>query len=397
MVFPPQGAGGIADAGALADSYVELFKEKDVRGIVILPYAEYFYNAGKITVDDVAAFINDVIDDIAFIALHFEIFYTPPFAASILNSSGLSVSKASAIINDENLSLPKAVAIMNDESLLISRAAAIMNDENLSAFKAAAIIDDENLSTSKAYNIITHDNLSANRTQEILYSMSISSKLVDILTYDAGDLTVSSNTTISGVNRYNTLTINSGVTLTIDGQPGALIVKTLNNSGTIVKSATGGTGGNPAAYGAGRGGNGGGGLIIFADYVINTVIRANGDNGTSGSGTGLSGGWGGHGGDGHYFRVGSDSAGNGGAGGSDTNGSAGGGGGNGGSGGDGYSSYNGGNGGSVTYTTFSTYQSLAEHIKKSVIDWVLVNVFKITYQYNINSKYLWCWWRRSFK
>jgi hypothetical protein len=152
--------------------------------------------------------------------------FSAGFSASVINSTNLSVSKVAAIFNDENLSVSKAAMIINHENFSISKAVAIISHENLSVSKAATIINHENLSVSKAYNIITHGDLSADRTQEILYNIPFGTKLVDILTYGAGNLTVSSNTTISGVNRYNTLTVNSGITLTINGQPGALIVKT---------------------------------------------------------------------------------------------------------------------------------------------------------------------------
>jgi hypothetical protein len=63
MVLPPQGVGGVGviDAGALEDSYIELFKKKDPRAARLFPYVELLYNAGKLTADDIAGYINDVL------------------------------------------------------------------------------------------------------------------------------------------------------------------------------------------------------------------------------------------------------------------------------------------------------------------------------------------------
>ena len=53
--------GGIADAGTLEDSYIELFKAKDARAARLIPHAEVLYNAGKLTAAEVAAYLNDVL------------------------------------------------------------------------------------------------------------------------------------------------------------------------------------------------------------------------------------------------------------------------------------------------------------------------------------------------
>jgi hypothetical protein len=325
-------------AGDLEDSYIALFKAKDSRAARLFEFAELLYNAGKLTADDVAGFINDVLcfssEWIAKLATDFESFFSTPFVASVLNSAAITTSNA------------------------------------------VSIFDNANLSAARAYSILAHANLLADKTQSILYNMTFVTKLVDILTYGAGDLTVSANTSISGVNRYGTLTVNSGVTLTITGQPSALIVKTLNNSGTIAKSATGGAGGTAGVSGAGPGGAGGGGLVIFADSFGNSgVISADGAAGAAGATVAASAA-GGAGGSGVFFTVGADAAGSGGNGGNYSGTSYNPGGVNGaGGGGVGSSTYKGGAGDGSSYTGFADYASLATRIRQSVIDWVIVNVF----------------------
>jgi hypothetical protein len=319
-------------AGDLEDSYIELFKTKNPRAARLWPYVELLYNAGKLTADHVAGFINDVLTYVPKIADDFENLFTAPFLAAVVNSASLAVSKS------------------------------------------ASIFDHANLSASKIYSILAHANLSADRTQSILYNMTSATKVADILTCEAADLSVSTSMSISGVNRYGTLSVASGVTLTITGQPGALIVKTLSNSGTIAKSATGGAGGAGGVSGAGAGGTGGGGLVIFANSFGNSgVISAGGGAGIAGTTVTASGG-GGAGAAGVFFRVGSGVAGAGGRGG-DVSSYYGAGGVNGGGGGGGGPLTYGGAGDGSSYTDFTDYASLATRIRQSVIDWVIVNVF----------------------
>jgi hypothetical protein len=243
----------------------------------------------------------------------------------------------------------------------------INNVTVITAEKAATILS--SMSSSTASSILANPNLSADKTQSILYSMAFSSKLVDILTSGASNWTVTSNTTISGVNRYYSLTVNSGVTLSIGGQPGILIVKNLYCYGTIAKTATGGAGGS-ASSGAGPGGTGGGGLIIFTDYLINSgVISADGNAGGAGGNAPVLAS-GGAGGSGYYCTVLGDSFGTGGNGG----GSGGGAGGINGGGGGGHSSAPGGSGDGSSYGSYD-FISLAETIRKATIDWVIKNVY----------------------
>ena len=61
-----------------------------------------------------------------------------------------------------------------------------------------------------------------------------------------GNVTISSNTTLTGAKQYNNLTVNSGITLNTAGYQ-VQVKDTLTNNG-IITSTNGGAGG---AYGAG--------------------------------------------------------------------------------------------------------------------------------------------------
>jgi hypothetical protein len=353
-LFPPQ---GILTAGALEDNYISLFKAKDPRAARVFPASYSLYASGKLTVDEIAAYANDVLDT-GYIAHVFEDIFPASFCALIMNSANFSVSKAASVLNHVNTSSAKA--------------ASILDSVNISSSKASLILEDANLTDLKASSILSNANISADRTQTLLYGMPFSTKLVDILTCGASDLHVTTAATIKGVNRYGSLLLDSGVTATVDGQPGVIIAKTIENHGSISKTATGGAGGAAAVTGAGAGGAGGGGLIIFADSLYTDwIIEANGASGSI-AGTVAASGNGGDGGTGSFLLVGADSPGTGGAGG----GSAGGGLGrlNGGGGGNDYS-YTAGGGGDSTRTALSDYPSLAELIKRAAIDWVIGNVY----------------------
>jgi len=316
----------------LEDQYIELFKAGDARAARIFRFAEELVGAGRLTISEVAKYANDVLS-------------------------------------------PESIATIFQEVFSVGFVASVLNDANMTISKAADILESTNISSAKTYNILAHANLAADKTQSILYNLPFTAKLFDIITHGAGDLTVSADTSISGVNRYNTLTVNAGITLTITGQPGALIVKTLSNSGTITKSITGGAGG-AAAPGAGAGGQGGGGLVIFASNLENLgVISADGENGGDG-GTTTTYGDGGNGGSGVFYRVGTDEPGLGGDGAYDTANpdTRGDGGRNGGGGGSSGSSRAGGDGDGSSYTTFASYGDLADEIRQSVIDWFITNV-----------------------
>lgn len=208
--------------------------------------------------------------------------------------------------------------------------------------------------------------------QSVMYAIPFASKLVDILTDGAGDLTVAGDTDIAGVNRYETLTVNGGITLTLTDQPSALIVDTIANSGNIVKKLSGGASGTRGAAGTGEGGQGAGGFVVFADVLGSSgIISADGEAGENGTTT-VGDGNGGDGGAGEFHRIGADVPGTGGNGAynsilpaGDINGAGGG----------AWSIREGGDGGGSVLTTPVSYAALAVKVRQYAIDWVIVNVF----------------------
>lgn len=282
----------------------------------------------------------------------------------------LDLEYITLILAHANLTAAKAASIFDNVNLPVYRAATILEHTNLTAVRAGAIFDEANLTLARAYDILTHTNLSADKTQSIIYAMTLAAELMDILFYDAGDLTVSSGTEITEVNRYGNLTVNEGIILTVTGQPGALIVKTLNNNGTILKSITGGAGGH--ATQVGDGGDGGGGLVIFADTLNNEgIVSADAEPGEDGSTVSLESA-NKHGSPGTHYMVATDVPGTGGDGGYKDEDDAGVGDINGAGGGGGWR--DGGDGGGYTPIARGTYSALAIDIKKAIIDWVIENV-----------------------
>ena len=284
-----------------------------------------------------------------------------------------SIDFLAQIFNQTDLTADVAASIWNDDLMDVSFCVSIINNANLSTSKVASIFDSTNLAISKVISILEDANISADKAQAIMYAMDNLSRLMDIITNGASDLTVSSDTTISDTNRYGTLTINSGVTLTLDGQPNVIICSSLVNNGILTKTLTGGAGG--AAYTSpGDGGQGAGGLIIIAKNIDNNdTIQANGENGENG-GTTTTGGSGKDGTGSAIHRIGTDTVGAGGDGGyTDPDGK-----GEGlfGGGGGGWSGplRKGGDGGAVTYTDYTTASDLYTEIKKATIDWWLANV-----------------------
>jgi len=233
----------------------------------------------------------------------------------------------------------------------------------------------KNINPNFAVSIIKSPNLSADKAQLILRNLPLN-KLMEIITCDAMSAQISSNTTITGINRYKDLIINSGVTLSIDGQPGIIIAERIINKGTIAKIPTGGAGGN-TEYPPGRGGKGGGGLYIFAKEITNSgIIRANGANGETGDASNADG-FAYSGGNGIYGIISGDSIGSGGNGGSfdpDYVGKGIVGGGGGGIGDDFY----GGDGGDATIEIYGSEDNLYAKFKNALIDWWLQNVINKT-------------------
>ena len=196
---------------------------------------EGLLNRGLITIDQLANYINNVGD--------------VDYLANIIN--GFSDSLAIQIFNNPNLSF--------------SRATSILNSSVLSEYKSAKILN--GLPTDKAVNIL--QNLSTDIVKKIMYKLvdlGYYEKLIDIITYDASDVTLTSNRTFSGVQRFRNLNLN-GYTYTADGQPHVIIAYSINvpSASSIIKTATGGGGG----YNGSVGGDG----YVYVDIIDNYTSR----------------------------------------------------------------------------------------------------------------------------
>lgn len=293
---------------------------------------------------------------------------------AILNTGSLTDGdKIGALLDGDPLAVADAATHVNAGVYAVALYASAFSSTQLAAAKAASIFDHANITVVNSYNILAHGNLLADKTQSIMYLITLATKLVDILTSGAGDLTVAADQEIAGVQRYGTVTVNVGKTLTLTGQPSALIAKTIANSGNIVKQVSGGAAGLKGKPNAGDGGQGAGGFVIFADVLGSSgIISADGEVGEN-AGVDTGGDTGGNvGGDGAFHSVAAEVPGTGGDGAGygatiPVGGVNGGGGGS--------PIVGGGDGGGSTLTTSVSYAALADKVKKYVVDWVIENVF----------------------
>lgn len=92
-----------------------------------------------------------------------------------------------------------------------------------------------------------------------------------------GNVTISTDTTLTGNKQYNNLTINSGITLNVNDYI-VRVLDTLTNNGTIIGKATAGGAGAPTKVNTGH--NGG------ASNVGTAGTNGSGDGGNSGAGGG---------------------------------------------------------------------------------------------------------------
>lgn len=312
-------------------------------------------DVGYSTPDDFATLLQSLSDDEA-AGRTYMFSDALDYFTDIVSSANITVDKVASIFNSSTILAHACAQILNNARLSISRAAQILNSANITTSKAADILNDPGITSNRVHSILSDANIAADRVQAILYAMADGlyiDKLLDILTVTASDAVISANTTITGINRYRTLTVNSGITLTVGGQPGVIIAYKLTNNGTITKTATGGAGGSPFVS-PGAGGAGGGGLIIVAGEVHYGTYNAGGAAGENGATTTASGS-GTAGGGGAMIRVGTDVAGNGGKGG-------------------GFSTYLGGAGGTVTLTTIDSYSTVFKEVLKQAVDRYIVNV-----------------------
>lgn len=340
--------------------------------------------------DDFASVLQTLSDVDAFnrVRMYFE---AVDYFAEIFNSANITGNKVAKILDNPIISIDKVVNIFANTKLSASKAASIINSENLSLSRAIDVLVSEKMSVSRIGEIFESPNISsyrihsiladpkfpADKIQAILYKLvddGYYDKLIDILTVSASDAVITADTIITNVNRYRNLTVDSGVTLTIDGQPGIIIAYNLTNNGVITKTPTGGLGGSQGGGGTGSGGRGGGGLIIITREIHYGTYNANGANGGKGSLTSSSGD-GGAGGGGSMIRVGADVPGNGGNGGGDTPyyGAGGAPGAGGGGAVSGYAIYA-GKGGVITLTAIDSYLTIYKETLKMAVDWYIINI-----------------------
>ena len=132
---------------------------------------------------------------------------------------GLNGARPIATLFDKPaINISDIISILNSTNIEVATCAKIFDQPTLSASKVATIFNDVNLSVSRILSILQDTNLSADRAQAILYAMSDGEyfdRLMQIITSGASNLSVTSSTTLTtGVSRYGTLSISSGVTLT---------------------------------------------------------------------------------------------------------------------------------------------------------------------------------------
>jgi hypothetical protein len=230
---PPVYANSIRLAKVVTDA-TSITQVVDLRNLAPITFT------GQVTVSDAdaqaAALMNKSDAEGATILM----FWDAEFAAQVLNSSNLSVSKAASILDNSNLSVSKAASILDNSNLSVLRVASIMDSPNItsariksfldtglftnpdkiaalldgdsltaadaathvnsgiytdslmaSAFnstylavsKAASIFDNSNLTASKAASIFDNSNLTASKAASIFDNSNLSvSKAASILT-----------------------------------------------------------------------------------------------------------------------------------------------------------------------------------------------------------------------
>jgi hypothetical protein len=101
-----------------------------------------------------------------------------------------------------------------------------------------------------------------------------------------GTVTISANTTLSADKYYDTLTVNSGVTLNPGGYR-IFVKNTLNLNGTIARNGNAGGNGNVggSAFGTGYGADGSGAGTLADGYLKGSVSAASGSHGGSSAST----------------------------------------------------------------------------------------------------------------
>ena len=257
---------------------------------------------------------------------------------------------------NDNRSLDELVLFTNKQNVEII--SSVIDSSFLSVDKVVNVIMVNSTNITKVF--ISFYDVSSNKIQNVMYTMadnvSTYYRLIELITCTADNVTLQSSETYYNVSIFNYLYLN-GKIYYADGQP-HVIISNVIESGTVSKTATGGTGGNSPTSG-GNGGSGGGGLILVAREIKSVTINANGGNGQNGwPNIYVSDGTGGSGGNGYLIGVSGDSiGGDGGDGGDDT-----------------HDNVHGGSGGIATVDLYTDYSLFSSNIIKAACDWVIVHV-----------------------
>ena len=98
-------------------------------------------------------------------------FATVSEKASMFNDA-IITSYAASIFDSTNLTVAESALIFNDSNLTAAKGASIFDNTNLAAAKTTNIIESANLSIDKINNIITNANITNSKAQEILNDTS---------------------------------------------------------------------------------------------------------------------------------------------------------------------------------------------------------------------------------
>jgi len=346
------------------------------------------------TIDGLAAELNSRTLDENIWFINKQPYY---LCARVYNSAAFTTTNVATIFNDTRVSTSRVDAVISDATNFTDtgKLTDIVNETVLSdCEKIGAIVDE--LLDRRAWTNLTAKNYIANKdndtAQAIMYSeYLVLNNKIDIITFDAPDVTYSLDTSLSnGVNIYDDLTISNDtatITLTLSAAPGVIIADTIYNTEIISSGWVKGAGGSYLGQPAGIGGNGRGGIIIIARNITVGTISANGCDGGSRSLLTNANTDGGDGGDGLFWVISGDSVSPGGDGGSncpwypDETGLGqpnGGGGGCAGSDGCPVYTYSGGDSGHASVVTFNSPSELVDRLIKAAVDYWLINVMSKT-------------------
>ena len=274
-----------------------IIKEKDYESAKFsdMFYAEFLARSGVVTWDDVAGFIDYGVAN-----LNNADFWARLFNNYTTEWTTYGISK---IFNSTNIDPANAGKILSSSELSVDRAALILADTTFDLTRITDIL--YTMDGSRIVSIFSSSNISGDRVQSIMYKFvdrGMYDKVIDILTATATSDTITAASSYSGVVFRRSISISSGVTVSITDGPGVIVADTIENNGTIVSDWVMGAGGAAGASGAGAGGDGRGGIIILANTLKTGTISADGGDGGDGS-TVADSGAGGDGGAGAFWII----------------------------------------------------------------------------------------------